>query len=428
MSTAPDEGGDDDRIEVASLPESVRRHLVGWAALVLGTLPPVQIPPALHRVARFTPAKRARLGAAALLSTIDSDLPFRATVAEYASALPSGPDPAAAAARAVLLNLPERADLLAAAQTAGSRSTTDAQLTQLQRQVVRLTRQVEQLTRQRDALAELQSDRTHQAELDKLRGRLREQGTRVRAAELAAAAAQDRLVELAARLDAEQIAVQQISDSWQQKLRAAEDRAERAQRALAELREAAGRDRAAADRRLELLLGTIEGAAAGLRREWDLVGGGADPADVVARSLPAATAGERTADPARLTAWLQLPGAHLIVDGYNVSKTGYPELSLADQRDRLVRAMSALGARTSAEITVVFDGAAVTVPPPPGRRVRVLFSPAGVIADDVIRQLVGAEPAGRVVVVVTSDRAVVSSVGARGARTAGSPTLLSLLA
>ena len=36
-----------------------------------------------------------------------------------------------------------------------------------------------------------------------------------------------------------------------------------------------GRDRrAAADRRLELLLGALEGAASGLRREWDLIGGG----------------------------------------------------------------------------------------------------------------------------------------------------------
>ena len=34
----------------------------------------------------------------------------------------------------------------------------------------------------------------------------------------------------------------------------------------------------------------------------------------------------------------------------------------------------------------------------------MLFSPAGVIADDVLRDLVDAEPAGRVVVVVTDDR------------------------
>ena len=97
---------------------------------------------------------------------------------------------------------------------------------------------------------------------------------------------------------------------------------------------------------------------------------------------------ERTTDPARLLAWLGLPRAHLIVDGYNVTKTGYPELSLADQRDRLIRGLAALSARTSAELTVVFDGAAVATARPAGRGIRVLFSPPGVLADDVIRDLV----------------------------------------
>lgn len=426
MTTSPD-SEDAARIDVGTLPEPARRQIVGWAVAVLGRLPPTQLPAALHRVARFTPAKRARLGAAALLSAVDTDTSFRAAVAEEARSQEGGPDPAVAAARAVLLQLPEAADLVAAAAGAASRSDADAQLTALRRQVVRLTRQVETLTAQRDGLAEQQTDSSHEAELAKLRGRLREQGTRVRAAELAAAAARQELAELQARHTEHQQDVERMARVWQDKARAAEERAERAQHSLAELREAGARSRAAADRRLELLLGTLEGAAAGLRREWDLIGGGADPADLVARSLPV-VAGEHTGDPARLASWLQLPGAHLIVDGYNVSKTGYGEQSLADQRDRLVRAMSALGARTSAEVTVVFDGAAVAVPHPPGRRVRVLFSPPGVIADDVIRQLVAAEPAGRVVVVVTSDRAVISSVTERGARTAGSATLLSLLA
>ena len=128
-------------------------------------------------------------------------------------------------------------------------------------------------------------------------------------------------------------------------------------------------------------------------------------------SLPACRAppseSERTADPSRLTAWAGLPGAHLIVDGYNVTKTGFPELTLSEQRDRLVRSLAALAARTSAEVTVVFDGAAVATSRPSGRGIRVLFSPPGVLADDVIRDLVRAEPRGRVVVVVSSDREVV---------------------
>jgi hypothetical protein len=66
----------------------------------------------------------------------------------------------------------------------------------------------------------------------------------------------------------------------------------------------------------------------------------------------------------------------------------------------------------------------VTTARPPGRGIRVLFSPPGVIADDVIRDLVRAEPAGRVLIVVSSDRQIVEAVSRDGARTAGSTVLL----
>jgi rRNA-processing protein FCF1 len=46
----------------------------------------------------------------------------------------------------------------------------------------------------------------------------------------------------------------------------------------------------------------------------------------------------------------------------------------------------------------------------------VIFSPFGVIADDVIRELVAAEPEGRVVVVVTEDRELADDVRSAGAR------------
>ena len=92
-----------------------------------------------------------------------------------------------------------------------------------------------------------------------------------------------------------------------------------------------------------------------------------------------------------------------------MTKTGYPELSLADQRTRLVGALAPLAAQSGAEITVAFDGGArPPVQPPAPRGVRVLFSAADEIADDLIRRLVAAEPAGRPVVVVTSDRQVVT--------------------
>ena len=56
---------------------------------------------------------------------------------------------------------------------------------------------------------------------------------------------------------------------------------------------------------------------------------------------------------------------------------------------------------------MVFDGATrpPAMPPAP-RGVRVLFSAPGEIADDVIRRLVAAEPEGRPLMVVSSDKEV----------------------
>jgi predicted RNA-binding protein with PIN domain len=67
------------------------------------------------------------------------------------------------------------------------------------------------------------------------------------------------------------------------------------------------------------------------------------------------------------------------------------------------------------------------VQPAAPRGVRVLFS-QDEIADDLIRRLVAAEPPGRPLVVVTSDRAVVSDAARAGAWTAPSTALLELLA
>jgi predicted RNA-binding protein with PIN domain len=57
----------------------------------------------------------------------------------------------------------------------------------------------------------------------------------------------------------------------------------------------------------------------------------------------------------------------------------------------------------------------------------VLFSAADEIADDLIRRLVAAEPAGRPVVVVTSDRQVVNDTARAGAWTVPSSVLLARL-
>ena len=98
-------------------------------------------------------------------------------------------------------------------------------------------------------------------------------------------------------------------------------------------------------------------------------------------------------DPAVLDQLLALPQAHLVVDGYNVTKSGYGDLPLEEQRARLLSGLAALAARTGAEVTCVFDGATLEVPVPSAapRGVRVLFSPAG-RPPTSCRRLVRAEP------------------------------------
>ncbi|MEO7124951.1 MAG: NYN domain-containing protein [Nakamurella sp.] len=417
------------------LPAEVRTAAVDAAARILGSVDAGQIPAALMQVARFTPAKRAKRGSVPLAKALDEDASFRAMVAvRLPASFGADPaDPVRACARAFIVRLPHSQDLLAAAVRADT-------LTELRERIVDLTATVESLLGQLGAAEAvlppsavndeaLASGATARAEIDKLRARLRLQGTRMREIEDQAhgriAEAETARNEAAARLEREQA----HTTKWEQKLAQESRRADLAQEALERQRAHVTQTRLDADRRMSLLLDTVIDAAAGLKREWRLATGGADPAEVVVRDY--ANPGPRPmrpVDAALLLQWLKLPGAHLIVDGYNVTKTGYGELSLAHQRDRLTRSLTTLATRTGAEVTVVFDGAAVVVPTSSTREVRVVFSPPGIIADDVIRDMAAAEPIGRVVVVVSSDREVADSVRRTGARVAASAVLLSALA
>lgn len=126
---------------------------------------------------------------------------------------------------------------------------------------------------------------------------------------------------------------------------------------------------------------------------------------------------------------LRLPAAVVVVDGYNVSMTGWPDLPLATQRRRLVDALRNLQARTGAEPIVVFDGAELASGPSASlpRSVQVRFSPPGVTADDVVVAMVDQLPEDRPVVVASSDRAVRDGARARGANTIAADQLVALL-
>ncbi|HEX4724892.1 MAG TPA: NYN domain-containing protein [Pseudonocardiaceae bacterium] len=420
-------------VDWTDLPDAVRSRLAEIAADAVGEIPALDIPQPVRAVARFAPAKRARLGAVPLLSGLRGFPAFRTAVTEWArehrpTVLDlTASDPTAAATAALLLadgsavhylELVRRraldATLRAERDTAVTRATKlEAELTRVRTELNRAEGNAGQVVGERDA------------ELEKLLKRLREQGVRLREARDEAAAA---------RADAEQMRVQTELD--RKSLTAERDRereradAERAKARRAEAdaqaaRQAAREARQADEVRLQLLVDTLDGAVTGLRRELALGGSGPRPADLVRGASAAQSTVGRVADPAALDRLLALPTVHLVVDGYNVTKTGYPELPLVDQRDRLVHQLAALAARTGAEVTLVFDGAGVvSVPSAAPRGVRVLFSDPGVLADDVIRALVTAEPEGRPVVVVTSDRAVADSVRRRGAHPVPSAVLL----
>ncbi|HKE53096.1 MAG TPA: NYN domain-containing protein, partial [Actinomycetes bacterium] len=404
---------------VVVLPEPVRQRVVALAADALGALPIDEVPSSLRQFARFAPQRR-RLAATPIAAALESDAAFRSRVADrvrtglpdVAAGLDAGVTPAAAdpldvAAVAYLLRPPgwDRhveaavAELAEADSTARSARTEQA-ATRLQEQLAAAKSAARtDLTRLRGELDKAK------AEISELRYKLRDARERARTAEIAANQAQTALAAAVAEAEASRSGAETDVRRMRAKLTETET-------SLEAMRRAAREGRAAEDVRLRLLLDTVLDAAQGLRRELALPPATIRPADTAGAIVPDAVdigaIGGRAldaADPAVLDQLLALPQVHLIVDGYNVTKTGYGELTLEDQRARLAAGLGAVAARTQAEITCVFDGAALTAPVvlAAPRGVRVLFSQPGETADELIRRLVRLEPAGRPVVVVSSD-------------------------
>jgi predicted RNA-binding protein with PIN domain len=423
------------QVDWARIPDALRSRLAELAATAVGAMPVTDVPVPLRRLARFTPAKRAKLGGGALTAELEGSAAFRtAVVAWWEDQRPgelttAADDPLMAAAAALLNDDPDAGEAVAAAARRGEagelRAERDAALSRVDKLTTELERLRGELTEARAQARTAGKQRDH--EYQQLRRRVSEQGATLRAARDAQAEAERAAEEL--RRAAERDLAEAVAERDRERERAEAER-RRADRAAAEVaaaRQAAREARKADEVRLALLMDTLGGALTGLRRELAIGGGGPRPADLVAGAR-SARGGTAVGTVAELDALLAVPSLHLVVDGYNVSKTGYPELPLADQRSRLVGQLGALAARTGVEVTVVFDGAGVITAPPRGSRgVRVLFSDPGVLADDVIRDLVAAEPQGRPVVVGTSDRAVVESVRRSGAHAVASAVLLTRL-
>ena len=433
---------DDGQPAAPPMPAALRARVVAMAAEALGTVPPADVPAPLRSVARFVPTKRARAGGAALAAALENDPVFRQHVAAWArsrhevlaaavelSAPPPAADPVEVAALAYLLRPVDWGELVRRAVGALDDDSRLAERAESEQALARLSVQLEE-------------SRTS-ARLDNDRARIREDALRVELAE-----ARRRVRELEAetgRLRRTATTAEQAATDVTESARRAEATAATETRRLrARLAEAeaaveatrkAGREgRSADDLRLRLLLDTVLEAAQGLRRELALPPvGSARPADAVT-AVAATVAGvgdvpvraHAIDDPAVLDQLLALPQVHLVVDGYNVTKSGYGTLSLAEQRQRLLTGLAVLGGQTGAEVTCVFDGAEVggVLLQAAPRGVRVLFSPPGETADEVIRRLVRAEPPGRPIVVVSSDREVADSVARSGARPLPSSLLL----
>ncbi|KJK53330.1 RNA-binding protein [Lentzea aerocolonigenes] len=421
----------------AALPEPLRARLAELGADALGEMAKVDVPQHLRPVAKFAPTKRARLGGAQVVAGLRNSANFRTAVVEWlgknrpSTLEVTSPDPVTAAAAAVLTGddvAPHYVELVSRrVGDATLRAERDAAVVRAERLEGELERLKAERSQLDGAAERIRADA--EIELERLRKRLREQGVKLREAKDAAEAAAAEVDKIQVRTAEE---VKRLTAERDRERERAETERGKAQRAIADAevaRQSAREARQADEVRLALLVDTLDGAVTGLRRELALGGGtGPRPADLVRGASASQGAVGRVEDPAALDRLLALPAVHLVVDGYNVTKTGYPELSLSDQRDRLVHQLAVLAARTGAEVTLVFDGAGVVaVPAAAPRGVRVLFSDPGVLADDVIRALVTAEPEGRPVVVVTSDRAVADSVRRRGAHPVPSAVLLARL-
>jgi predicted RNA-binding protein with PIN domain len=421
------------------LPEAVRQRVVEAAAEVLGTLKPDEVPVPLRQIAKFRPQSRARQGAMPIAAHLEQNADFRERVAkpfresqpELVAALEAGQAPAAAdpvltAALAFLLRPEGWTAFVDTARVELERSVSAAQDAEVARKVAILKEQLEaaktarseELDRARSELKEARG------EIADLRRRLFEEKKRAKDAVERA----DKAVQEHEQNRSQTVSAQVSSDK---ELRALRGRLAHAESALESSRKAAREGRSLEDVRLRLLLDTLVDAAQGIRRELNLPTVIAKPADVIGGEQQTMMTGRSLSDndPQLLNQLLALPQVHLIIDGYNVTKTGYGELPLADQRNRLLSGLGGLAAHTHAEITCVFDGAeldthiAVQTP----RGVRVLFSPPGQIADELIGELVRAEPPGRALVVVSSDHEVASSARRAGARPATATLLLKRL-
>ncbi|MEU6536003.1 NYN domain-containing protein [Streptomyces sp. NPDC047000] len=426
------------------LPDGVRRRVVQIVSDGFGGLTVAELPAQLRQYARFAPNRRAKFAGNAMAAALETDPLFRQRIGEKlreaqpelcgaldSGAAPPAADPLDVAAAAYVLRPADWAKLVTAAGEEAQRADAERAGEESRAELERLREELErarELTRSETERLRTELDAARK-ETDVLHRKLRAAHSDVKRGEAALRKAVGEIEAVRAEGQAQVSAAE--SESRRLKSRLAETEA-----ALEAARRAAREGRSVEDMRVRLLLDTVLDAAQGLRRELALPPVSVRPAETVDAVEPGrmtpkdiATRALSEHDPAVLDQLLALPQAHLVVDGYNVTKTGYPQMPLEKQRLRLLGQLSALAAQTGAEVTCVFDGAELAAPVllAPPRGVRVLFSKPGVTADELIRQLVRAEPPGRPVIVASTDREVADGIAKAGARPVASAVLLKRL-
>jgi predicted RNA-binding protein with PIN domain len=426
------------------LPDGVRRRVVQIVSDGFGGLTVAELPAQLRQYARFTPSRRTKFAGNAMAAALETDPLFRQRIGEklreaqpeLTGALDSGSPPPAAdpldvAAAAYVLRPTGWVKLVAAAGEEAQRADAERADEESRAELERLREELDRAREQTRAETE-----RLRAELDAARKEAESLHRKLRAALSDVKRGEAALRRVQGDIEAVRAEGQAQVSAAESETRRLKSRLGEAEAALEATRRAAREGRSVEDMRVRLLLDTLLDATQGLRRELALPPVSVRPAETVdavepGRMTPKDIAARALSehDPAILDQLLALPQAHLVVDGYNVTKTGYPQMPLEKQRLRLLGQLSQLAAQTGAEVTCVFDGAELAAPVllAPPRGVRVLFSKPGVTADELIRQLVRAEPPGRPVIVASTDREVADGVARAGARPVASAVLLKRL-
>ena len=124
---------------------------------------------------------------------------------------------------------------------------------------------------------------------------------------------------------------------------------------------------------------------------------------------------------------------HIIIDGYNFlhasagTEHDWTRLSLEDARAATVNFLSTHRRPQQERLTIVFDGAGSLQYDTRGENqqgIEVVFSEAGVNADEVIRTMVSDAPNPRSILVVSADREIRDFVRTLGAKVIAPQTFL----